>query len=81
MLFKSEIGFNLWYFYDLLGFLLLLYIPAMGGYCALETAWEVKGLFRKLNQENQAVSRLFFCVGDIYHCLKCAYFSLLLSEY
>lgn len=81
MLFKSEIGFNLWYFYDLLEFLLLLYIPAMGGYYDLETAQEMRGLFRKLNQQNQAFSRFFFCVGDIYLCLKRAYFSLLLSEY
>lgn len=69
MLFKSEIGFNLWYFYDLLGFLLLLYIPAMGGYYALETVQEMKGLFRKLNQQNmKKLSPGFFCIGDIYPC-------------
>lgn len=61
MLFKSEIGFNLWYFYDLLGFLLLLYIPAMGGYYALETAQEMKALLRKLNQQNlKKLSPVFF---------------------
>lgn len=60
MLFKYEIGFNLWSFYDLLGFLLLHYLPAMGGYYALETAQVMMGLFRKLNQQNHTVPRLFF---------------------
>lgn len=63
MLFKSEIGFNLWYFYDLLGFLLLLYIPAMGGYYALEIAQEMKALLRKLNQQNlKKLCPVFFSV-------------------
>lgn len=46
--------------YDLLGFFMLLYLPVMGGYYASETAQEVKGRFRDLNQQKHAVSRLFF---------------------
>lgn len=68
--------------YDLIWLLMLVYLPVVGGYDLSDTALgEKKGLFNKLKLKKVVFCFVFFCMGDVYGCLKCVYFYLFVSEY